>query len=131
MKYLLDTGVWLWSIDSVERISRIGREILESGQEEIYFSAVTSWEVSIKMRLGKVQLPAPPVQCIPAFMAKQGLRPLSVTHIHAVKVYDLPLHHHDPFDRLLIAQAIAEDMTVLTADRVFQLYPVQVLWAGR
>jgi PIN domain nuclease of toxin-antitoxin system len=64
-------------------------------------------------------------------MAKQGLRPLPVTHLHAVKVYDLPLHHHDPFDRLIIAQAISEEMTVLTADSDFRKYPVKLLWCGR
>lgn len=130
MKYLLDTVIWLWNIGSPERIGRIGREILENGQEGIYFSAATSWEVSIKMRLGKLQLPSPPAQCIPEFMARQGLRPLPVTHLHAVKVYDLPLHHNDPFDRLLIAQAISEEMCILTSDRIFQKYPVEVLWCG-
>ena len=131
MKYLLDTVVWLWSIDPIERISKAGREILESGQEEVYFSAATSWEISIKMRLGKLQLPAPPAQCIPVFMAKQGLRPLPVTHLHAVKVYELPLHHQDPFDRLIIAQGIVEEMAVLTADRAFARYPVELVWCGR
>jgi PIN domain nuclease of toxin-antitoxin system len=130
VRYLLDTVVWLWSIGPVERINKIGREVLGSGQDEIYLSAVTSWELSIKMRLGKLQLPAPPAKCIPAFMAKQGLRPLPVTHIHAVGVYDLPLYHHDPFDRLIIAQAIAEEMSVLTADRVFEEYPTEVVWCG-
>jgi PIN domain nuclease of toxin-antitoxin system len=131
VKYLLDAVTWLWSIDSVEKINDRSREILENGQEEIYFSAATAWEVSIKARLGKLHLPAPPAQCIPAFMAKQGLRPLPVTHLHAVGVYDLPLHHQDPFDRLIIAQAIAEQMTLLTADRAFGKYPVDVVWCGR
>jgi PIN domain nuclease of toxin-antitoxin system len=131
MKYLLDTVIWLWSIGSVEKMNEACREILENGREEIYFSAAAAWELSIKARLGKLHLPGPPAQCIPAFMAKQGLRPLPVTHLHAVKVYDLPLHHEDPFDRLIIAQAITEEMTVLTADRAFRKYPVEVLWCGK
>ena len=90
MKYLLDTMIWLWSVDSVEKINQSCRDILENGREEIYFSAATAWEVSIKARLGKLHLPGPPAHVIPAFMAKQGLRPLPVTHLHAVKVYDLP-----------------------------------------
>ncbi|HTR65746.1 MAG TPA: type II toxin-antitoxin system VapC family toxin [Terriglobales bacterium] len=130
MKYLLDTIVWFWSVSSFERIGMAGREILGNGREEVYLSAVTGLEVSIKMRLGKMRLMAPPAECIPAFMAKQGLRPLMVTHSHAVKVYDLPLIHRDPFDRLIIAQAMAEGMCVLTADRVFEKYPVDVLWCG-
>lgn len=64
-------------------------------------------------------------------MAKQRLRPLPVTHLHAVKVYDLAPHHSDPFDRLIVAQAISEEMTVLTADRVFRKYPVEIAWCGK
>ncbi len=130
MKYLLDSGVWLWSIASVERIGRPGLDVLRNSQQEIYFSAASVWELSIKAHLRKLTLPAPPA-VIPAFMAKQGLRPLPVNHIHAVKVYDLPSHHGDPFDRLLIAQAIVENMTILTADRAFAKYPVEVLWCGK
>jgi PIN domain nuclease of toxin-antitoxin system len=131
VKYLLDTVIWLWSIDTVEKLSKAGRGILDNGQEEIYFSAASAWEVSIKARLGKLTIPGPPSECIPAFMAKQGLRPLPISHLHAVKVFDLPLHHHDPFDRLIIAQAIVEDMTILTADRAFGKYPVDILWCGK
>jgi PIN domain nuclease of toxin-antitoxin system len=131
VKYLLDSGVWLWSISSVERIGKRGLEVLHNGLEEIYFSAASAWELSIKAGLDKLKLPLPPGECIPAFMARQGLRPLAITHTHAVKVYDLPPHHHDPFDRLLIAQAILEDMTILTADRVFAKYSVDVVWCGK
>jgi len=130
VKYLLDSVIWLWSIASPEKLNSAARAILEDGTEEIYLSAASSWELTIKMRVGKLRLPAPPGQCIPAFMAKQGLRPLPVSHLHAVKVYDLPLHHSDPFDRLLIAQALLEEMTVLTADRDFEKYPVQMVWCG-
>jgi PIN domain nuclease of toxin-antitoxin system len=131
VNYLLDTMIWLWSVDSVEKLNQKCRDILENGGEEIYFSAATAWEISIKARLGKLHLPGPPAQVIPAFMAKQGLRPLPVTHLHAVKVYDLPLHHNDPFDRLIIAQAISEEMAVLTADSDFRKYPVRMLWCAR
>ncbi len=131
MKYLLDSGVWLWSIASVERIGKRGLAVLSDSRQEIYFSAASAWELSIKAHLRKLTLPSPPADCIPAFMARQGLRPLPVNHIHAAKVYDLPSHHGDPFDRILIAQAIVEDMTILTADRTFTKYPVKVLWCGK
>ena len=131
MKYLLDSMIWLWSIYAIDRMNDSCRKILEDGREEVYFSAATAWELSIKARLGKLHLPGPPGHCIPAFMAKQGLRPLPVTHLHAVKVYDLPLHHDDPFDRLIIAQAVMEGMTVLTSDKAFRKYSVDVLWSGR
>lgn len=131
MKYLLDTVVWLWSLDAVERISKAGREILGSGKHEIYFSAATAWEVAIKASIGKLKLPAPPAACVLAFTEKQGLRPLPVTSLHAVRVHDLAQHHRDPFDRLIIAQAMAENMTVLTADADFQKYPIDIVWCGK
>jgi PIN domain nuclease of toxin-antitoxin system len=131
MKYLLDTNVWLWSLDSPELIGDEGRQILERGEEEIYLSAVTSWEISIKMRLGKLDFPGPPAKHVAQFMVKQGLRPLSINHSHAARLYDLPAHHGDPFDRMLIAQALVEDMAILTSDRSFKRYSAPLLWCGR
>jgi PIN domain nuclease of toxin-antitoxin system len=131
VRYLLDTGVWIWSVSRVERLNSRSREILSSSKEEIYLSAATSWEVSIKMRLGKLHFPGSPAECVPAFAARQSLRLLPVNHNHALGVYDLPLHHRDPFDRLIISQALAEDMTILTADRIFRKYPVQIVWCGK
>jgi PIN domain nuclease of toxin-antitoxin system len=131
MKYLLDTVAWIWSLDAVERLSRESRAILEDGREEIYLSAATVWEISIKLRLAKLSFPAPPAKTVPAFMTRQGLRPLSVSHMHAAKTYDLPLHHSDPFDRLLIAQAMLEEMTIVTADRHFEKYEVDIVWCGK
>jgi PIN domain nuclease of toxin-antitoxin system len=131
VKYLLYTAVWLWSTNEVDRIGDAGREILADGRQEIYLSAATAWELSIKMRLGKLQFPGPPSSSVPAFMTKQGLRPLTITHAHAVSVYDLPLHHSDPFDRLIIAQALAEEMTILTSDRLFKKYSVDLVWCGK
>ena len=121
---------WLWSIADADKLNPSAREIIENGREEIYFSAASHWEIGIKARAGKLQLPASPSQCIPAFIAKQGLKPLPITHLHTVKVYQLALHHTDPFDRLLIAQALCEDMAILTADRFFERYPVQIVWCG-
>jgi PIN domain nuclease of toxin-antitoxin system len=130
MKYLLDTMVWLWSVGSSEKIGRAGLEILASGDEEIYFSAAGSWEIAIKAKLGKFRLPEEPVLYVPKRLAEQGIHSLSITQSHSLKVYDLPLHHTDPFDRLIIAQALSEEMVILTADRAFKKYPVEVLWCG-
>lgn len=131
MKYLLDTAVWLWSTNAVDKIGDAARKIIADGSQEIYLSAATAWELSIKMRLGKLQFPVPPSSSVPAFMAKQGLRPLAISHAHAVKVYDLPLHHNDPFDRLIIAQALAEEMVILTSDWAFKKYAVELVWCGK
>lgn len=131
MKYLLDTSVWLWSLTASERINKKGRALLASGREELYLSAASSWEISIKSALGRLHLPEPPVSYVPKRLAAQGIRPLSISHTHALAVSDLPAHHSDPFDRLLIAQAQTEDMVILTADHAFQQYGVEVLWCGQ
>jgi PIN domain nuclease of toxin-antitoxin system len=130
MKYLLDTMVWLWSVSSFESIGKAGLEILTSGDEEVYLSAASSWEIAIKTKLGKFRLPEEPVRYVPKRLQQQGIHSLSISQSHSLKVYELPLHHSDPFDRLLIAQAISEEMCILTSDRVFQKYPVEVLWCG-
>jgi PIN domain nuclease of toxin-antitoxin system len=129
MKYLLDTSVWLWTLTASERINRRVREILANGTEELYLSAASSWEISIKSALGKLHLPEPPAIFVPKRLASQGIQPLSITHTHALAVFELPRHHDDPFDRLLIAQARVEDMAIVTADRAFEPYKVKLLWA--
>lgn len=131
MSYLLDTGVWLWSVSEPARLSSGTREILEDRTQELFLSAVTSWELAIKVATGKLQLPESPGSYVPSRMMMQGLRPLPISHTHALVVFELPLHHHDPFDRLLIAQAIVENMMLLTADREIRKYDVPLLWCGR
>lgn len=131
MKYLLDTMVWLWSVGPSKTIGTAGLEILASREEEIYLSAASSWEIAIKTRLGKFQLPEPPGRYVPKRLIDQGIRSLPINQDHSLKVYDLPLHHSDPFDRIIIAQAIVEDMVVLTSDRVFEKYPIDVVWCGK
>jgi PIN domain nuclease of toxin-antitoxin system len=129
--YLLDTGVWLWSVGEPTRISSKAREVIVDTKQDVFLSAVTSWEVAIKAGSGKLHLPEPPDLYVPRRMASQGLRPLAISHQHALMVFALPVHHRDPFDRLLIAQAQVENMTLITAERMVERYPVQVLWAGR
>jgi PIN domain nuclease of toxin-antitoxin system len=129
--YLLDTGVWLWSVGEPSRISRKARDVMADVSHDVFLSAVTSWEVAIKAASGKLHLPEPPDLYVPRRMASQGLRPLAVSHGHALAVFTLPAHHRDPFDRLLIAQAKVEEMTLISADRIFDRYPVQLLWAGQ
>lgn len=131
MKYLLDTSVWLWSVGPVERLNRRSRDLLADGRQEIYFSAASSWEISIKMSLGKLQLPDSPEVYVPNRLAAQAIQQLPILHHHALRVYSLPRHHPDPFDRLLIAQAQAEGLAILTADRAFEEYDVKVVWCGK
>ncbi|MGA9964486.1 MAG: type II toxin-antitoxin system VapC family toxin [Terriglobales bacterium] len=129
--YLLDTGVWLWSVGEPSRMSHKAHDVIADVRQEIFLSAVTSWEVAIKAASGKLHLPEPPDLYVPRRMAAQGLRPLMVSHEHALAVFALPAHHRDPFDRLLIAQAKVEEMTLISADQMFDRYPVRLLWAGQ
>ncbi|HXM66911.1 MAG TPA: type II toxin-antitoxin system VapC family toxin [Candidatus Acidoferrum sp.] len=131
MKYLLDTMVWLWSVGPTELIGSRGLEILRDGKQDLYLSAASSWEIAIKTKLGKFDLPEPPSRYVPKRTATQGIRSLSITQSHTLNVYDLPLHHSDPFDRLIIAQALAEGMAILTSDRMFKKYEVEIIWCGK
>ena len=130
MRYLIDTGVWLWALDRYERLRPRVRRAFEDDDAELYLSPVSTWEISIKMRLGKLNFPGPLDRKVPEFMAEQRLQGLPITHKHAAKVYDLPAHHSDPFDRMLIAQALVEELTLISSDRMFKKYSVPLLWAG-
>jgi PIN domain nuclease of toxin-antitoxin system len=131
MKYLLDTMVWLWSVGPTDKIGSAGLQILADGEQDVYLSAASSWEIAIKTKLGKFNLPEPPTRYVPKRMAAQGIHSLAVTQSHTLRVYDLAQHHSDPFDRLIIAQALAEEMVILTSDRAFRKYPVEVVWCGK
>ena len=131
MKYLIDTVVWLWSIGEVARLNQTARDTLTSPEHDLYFSAASVWEIAIKTSIGRMDLKGPPRIVVPRETERQGLRSLPVTYSHALAVHDLPLLHGDPFDRLLVAQARCEGLTLITADRELKKYPVEILWAGR
>ena len=131
MKILLDTSSWLWSLTDPERLNKRARDILSNRSHTLYLSAASSWEIVIKAALGKLPLPEPPEKYIPSRMAAMDVLGLAVEHAHALRVSALPAHHRDPFDRILVAQAQVESLTILTVDRVFRAYDVKVIWAGR
>lgn len=130
MKLLIDTHCWLWWLAEPERLNAAASQAIASRQNEILLSAASSWEISIKYALGKLRLPQPPLQYVPSRLAAQGMSALPVHHIHALHVATLPSHHRDPFDRLLLAQAQVEELTLLTADSAMMDYDVKVLWAS-
>lgn len=129
MKYLLDTAIFLWSLDRFEHLNDSAQNILKSGQE-IFLSAASSWEIVIKASLGKLKLPKEPGLLIPEAMANFAVQPLTISHPHTLAVTELPNHHKDPFDRLLIAQARSEGMILMTGDAMCAKYPVEILWCG-
>lgn len=129
MRILLDTHCWLWMQVSPEKLSQEIREILKDPENELFLSAASSWEISIKWALGKLPLPLPPAEYVPSRMERQGVSGLPIQHRHTLQVASLPPHHRDPFDRLLIAQAQVEQLTLLTADSQLADYEVKLLQA--
>lgn len=129
MKILLDTHCWLWMTSAPEKFSSAARALVEDARNELFLSAASSWEIAIKYALGKLPLPAPPASYVPSRMAATGVVALAVEHPHALEVAGLPLHHADPFDRLLVAQARIERLPILTADPQLAAYEVEVLQA--
>lgn len=128
MRYLIDTHVLLWWLFEAERLSQQARETIQDRKNQLVWSAASTWEASIKASLGKLKLPGPAREFIPKIIEEEGLIPLSIHHAHAAAVQDLPHHHGDPFDRLLIAQAQLEEVPILSGDRALRLYDVPVHW---
>jgi len=129
VRVLLDTQVWLWMLATPERLSPRSRALVVAAENDLLLSAASAWEIAIKHGLGKLHLPERPSEYIPRLMARTGITALPIHHRHALHVALLPLHHHDPFDRLLIAQAQLEELPILTADQTFRRYDVEVLLA--
>ncbi|HVR28041.1 MAG TPA: type II toxin-antitoxin system VapC family toxin [Thermoanaerobaculia bacterium] len=129
MRILLDTHCWLWMQVAPERFGPESLELLRSLDNELLFSAASAWEIAIKHALGKLDLPQPPASYVPRRMRTSGVTPLPVYHHHALRVAELPDHHRDPFDRLLVAQAQIESVPLLTADPRFAAYDVEILAA--
>lgn len=127
MTILLDTQCWLWWLVSPEKLSPSALDQLADGENTLLLSAASSWEIAIKYALGKLPLPEPPETFVPSRIARDGVTPLPVEHTHALRVSALPLHHRDPFDRLIIAQAQIEAVPVMTVDPVFLRYGVEVI----
>jgi PIN domain nuclease of toxin-antitoxin system len=127
VRILLDTHVWLWMLAEPERLSDEGRARVESEDNELYLSAASAWETAIKQSLGRLRLPSPGPAYVERMLVEKQTRPLPISIRHALRVGQLPMHHRDPFDRLLVAQAQIEGLSIMTADRWFGRYDVPVL----
>lgn len=127
MNLLLDTHAFLWFVAGDNRLSARARRAMEHADAELFLSAASIWEMAIKASLGRLALPAPLDQYIAAKL-QNGFRVLPVEWSHAAAVEKMPFHHRDPFDRLLIAQAISEGMPLVSVDPAFHAYKVKVIW---
>lgn len=127
MRILVDTQCWLWMSSAPERFSDSTRATIEDTDNELYLSAASAWEIVFNHALGKLRLPEPPERYVTARLAALKTLPLAVEYGHALHVATLPLHHRDPIDRLLIAQAQIEHLLILTADPWFDRYDVTTI----
>jgi PIN domain nuclease of toxin-antitoxin system len=127
LRLLLDTHVFLWFAGSPERLSKPTLERIADPKSEVYISAAAVWEITLKYDLGKLELPANPAVYVPEIMKRLRFHQLPITADHALMVSALPRHHTDPFDRIMIAQARLEGMTLVSVDRRIARYGVQLL----
>jgi PIN domain nuclease of toxin-antitoxin system len=128
MRVLIDTHTFLWWNLDAPKLSHTARKIIGDGQNEIFFSAVSAWEISIKYGKGRLTLPDPPDVYVPNRLAHYQFLPLPIQLSHTLQVHQLPDIHHDPFDRMLIIQSQIEQLPLLTFDQDIARYNVSIIW---
>jgi PIN domain nuclease of toxin-antitoxin system len=128
MKILFDTCAFLWLADDAPELSKLAARLFLDEENEVYLSAASTWEISIKYSRGKLQLPDKPENLIPRLRSETGMEALQIDESAALYVSRLPWLHQDPFDRLLVAQAIVHGLTILTPDEAIEQYGVKTLW---
>jgi PIN domain nuclease of toxin-antitoxin system len=126
VKLLLDSQCFLWWFAEPERLSEKAIAHITDEANELWFSVASIWEVGIKAALGKLPLPEPVERYVPSRMAQLGAKSLEIRAAHAIRAAALPMHHRDPFDRMLVAQAQVDDMTIVSADAMLTQYDVAV-----
>jgi len=125
---LFDTHRFIWWADEPMKLSRAALAALEDENNRLFVSDVSIWEMQIKVQLGKMKLKLPLEDLIESQQRDNEVTILQITTEHILALDNLPFHHKDPFDRLLIVQSIVEDFTIVTADTEFPAYPAKLLW---
>ncbi len=128
MRAILDTHTFLWWNTDDPQLSEVARRFISDGENDLFLSAASTWEIAIKSAKGRLVLPENPGEYIANRMAIYRIQPLPIQISHTLRTYDLPDIHQDPFDRLLIAQSQMEDLPILTADTTIARYEVSIIW---
>jgi PIN domain nuclease of toxin-antitoxin system len=128
VRLLLDTHAFIWWITDDDRLSEQAGELIADGSNDVFFSAASAWEVAIKAGLGRIKLPDDAWSFTPDQLERNAFQPLPVHISHAVTVITLPEIHGDPFDRMLVAQAMSEGLSIISDDEQIARYPVSVAW---
>ncbi len=128
MNLIVDTQVFLWWIVDDRALSGRARDLMRDAGNTLFLSAVSAWEIAIKIALGRLEISGEPSLVVPEQMAANSIEPLPVQISHALQVYSLPPHHRDPFDRMLVAQSQIEGLPIITPDARIGDYDVEVIW---
>jgi PIN domain nuclease of toxin-antitoxin system len=128
MRLLLDTHAFIWADGQPEKLSPGAKAACEDRTNELFLSVASAWEMQLKIMLGKLALSKPLRSVMADWIARNAILILPVNIEHTFRLDTLPSHHKDPFDRLLIAQATAEGLTIVTHDQAFALYKIPLLW---
>ncbi len=126
MKLLLDTHILLWYLEDHANLPKAQRLMIEDRRNQVAVSAACLWEMTIKISIGKLDM-MDDLATIEATLRQQGIQILPIQTAHLQRLLSLPFHHRDPFDRLIISQALAEEMTLVSNDSAFSAYPVALL----
>jgi PIN domain nuclease of toxin-antitoxin system len=128
VRFLLDTCTFLWLTANPERLPARIISAIEKSENDLVLSVASAWEISIKYRLRRLDLPDQPNRYIPQRLSEYRIRSLAIGLTHVIEAAAMPLHHNDPFDRLLIGQAVIENLTIITPDAAFLPYAAPVFW---
>lgn len=128
MRLLLDTCTFLWVATSPSELSSTARAAFAEPGNAAYLSSISAWEIAVKHRLGRLPLPEPPDRLIPRLRDAHAVAPLELSEAAALTECKLPPLHRDPFDRMLVCQAIVDGLVIVTPDEAIQQYPVRTLW---
>jgi PIN domain nuclease of toxin-antitoxin system len=128
VKLLLDTHAFLWWVGDIRGLSRKARSAIGSGRNECFVSVASGWEIAIKVSLGNLRIESSLDRFLPEQLAANGFQPLAIDLKHTARVATLPFRHRDPFDRLLVAQALEAELAMVTADPIFAKYGVRRVW---
>ena len=128
MRALIDTSSFLWFIGGSERLSSNAREFMEDFDNELFMSIASLWEIAIKVSINKLDLAEPFDTFIPEKIEENEINILQISISHLSEMMSLPFHHRDPFDRLIIAQSIVEELPVIGCDGFFQSYDIDMIW---
>ena len=128
MRALLDTSCFLWFLAGSEKLIINARNFIINPNNEIFLSVASLWKIAIKVSIGKLELLQPFEELIPAQLQNNGIGLVAIELRHLSTLIELPFHHRDPFDRLIISQGVTEGLPVISSDNVFRQYNVDVIW---